>query len=241
LDAGEQSVIPVTISGYFRQWSAAVDTNLIIAVSGTLIAVIGLFFSGINYRAGEKWKRTEFARQLIDRLSTDDELAFCTRALDWGVGPLVIPAKHRVLFPEGTARMDHDLEVLERAIHPDLQRGWRTPAALTYRYSFDAFFSYLHTVIHYVTEGLIARKQLVGLDYYLDLVANPLYLRPSPAPSEQAAGEAPESAYRPFIKKFYPDLLPFIWPPKQLAVSRRPRQQRPRRRLRALSLKLSEK
>jgi hypothetical protein len=49
-------------------------------------AVAGLFYTALQIRAArfdqrsnEIWRRTEFARGLTDRLSTDDELSFCTR------------------------------------------------------------------------------------------------------------------------------------------------------------------
>ena len=65
----------------------------------------GLTFAGRQVRISaeqnrdaERWRRTEFAASLMERLSKDDELALCTRALDWGVGPLIIPAKHKALF-----------------------------------------------------------------------------------------------------------------------------------------------
>jgi hypothetical protein len=67
----------------------------------------GLMFAGRQVRISadqnkdaERWPRTKFAALLIERLSKDEELALCARALDWGVGPLIVPAKYRVLFSE---------------------------------------------------------------------------------------------------------------------------------------------
>lgn len=183
------------------------DVGLIIGQAGTFLAAGGLIFTAISFRAGEKWKRTEFARQLVDKLSTDDELAFCARALDWGVGPLMIPAKHRPLFWRNPVIMQHHLGVLRDSIQPELGEDWNKPEALTYRHSFDAFFTYLERVVDHIRSRIITRKQLVGLDYYLELVADPPYLRP-----KQDGEEISESAFRPFVENYYPALLPFIWP-----------------------------
>lgn len=183
------------------------ETSLI----GTLLAAGGLFFTGIAYLKGEEWKRAELARQLVERLSTDDELAFCTRALDWGVGPLIIPEKHRPLFPEGTRIMEHDPRVLAQAVEPALGPGWRKPESLTYRHSFDAFFTYLLRVADQVRSKHVSRDQLVGLDYYLQLVRNPPYLtRPDETDSRQL-DSARQSTFRPFVNTYYKSLEPFVW------------------------------
>jgi len=178
---------------------------------GTLVAAGGLYFTAISYREGQKWKRAELARQLVERLSTDDELAFCTRALDWGIGPLVIPQKHRPLFPDDRIVMEHDLDVLRDALHPGLLPGWREPEALTYRHSFDAFFTYLLRVADQVTSEHVSKEQLVGLDYYLDLVARPLYLAPKDDGEGKGTSDGAEPGFRPFVERYYPNLTSFIW------------------------------
>jgi hypothetical protein len=154
--------------------------------------------------ANERWRRSEFARALVDKLSTDDELAFCARALDWGVGPLVIPEKHRVHFDPGTSTFEHDWKKLEGAVAPGLDVGWREPECLTYGYSFDTFFSYLETIKHHVDVGNVRRDQLVGLDYYLDLLKRPIY-------AQQTSGRNISEVFRGFVTQFYPSLIPFVW------------------------------
>jgi hypothetical protein len=71
----------------------------------------GLIFAGRQVKISadqnkdaERWRRTEFAASLMARLSKDEELALCARALDWGVGPLIVPAKYRTLFAEARGR-----------------------------------------------------------------------------------------------------------------------------------------
>ncbi|MCK1310754.1 MULTISPECIES: hypothetical protein [unclassified Bradyrhizobium] len=151
-------------------------------------------------RTSERWKRTEFARALIDRLSTDEELAFCTRALDWGVGPLIIPARYRPLFPVGTATFEHNVVLMAAALKADLDVVWRQPEALTYRYCFDSFFAYLDAIRYHVAVGNVDLSQLVGLQYYLDLVRVPRY-----------SAKEEDNTFGPFLDRYFPGLKKFIW------------------------------
>jgi hypothetical protein len=195
-------------------------TALLLGLLGAVpagVAAGGLVFTALSYRAGQRWKRAELARQLVERLSVDDELAFCTRALDWGVGPLVIPEKHRPLFADGQIVMEHDLNVLRQAVQPSLQPKWRAPEALTYRHSFDAFFTYLLRVAEQVRTGHVISDELVGLDYYLKLVAAPPYLRRLDESNGDAA--AARSIFQPFVAHFYPKLVGFIWPDQSPLIS----------------------
>jgi hypothetical protein len=175
-----------------------------------------LHYSRIDQSDNEAWRRQEFARSLVDRLSSDEELAFCTRALDWGVGPLIIPQKYRVLFGQekeegGNADktiIDHDPAIMANALKPHLDLGWKAPQALTYRYCFDAFFWYLEGIAYQVRVRNVSKEQLVGLDYYLDLVRKPPYF------SWTRKDGWARHPFRPFIKKYYRDLEGFLWPPK---------------------------
>ncbi|AYG66125.1 hypothetical protein [Rhizobium sp. CCGE531] len=148
----------------------------------------------------EQWRRTEFARGLIDRLSSDDELVFCTRALEWGVGPLIIPEKYRILFTPPCSTFEHSQSNMSAALKADLGASWRTPEALTYRYCFDTFFSYLEVISHHLKVENVQRAQLVGLDYYLRLVREPPYLDWSRT-----------HPFLPFLDRYYPGLRSFIW------------------------------
>jgi len=83
-------------------WAALAGGALQAAAIGA-----GLIFAGRQVRISaeenkdaERWRRTKFAASLMERLSKDEELALCARALDWGVGPLIVPTKYRVLFSE---------------------------------------------------------------------------------------------------------------------------------------------
>jgi hypothetical protein len=192
--------------GNAADWVSAIGTLV-----GALGVVGGLLYTGTQIRTArldqqntEHWRRSDFARALIDRLSTDDELSFCTRALDWGVGPLIVPEKYRVLFEPECARFDHRVDVMVVALRADLDVGWDSPEALTYRYCFDALFSYLDSIRQYLADDLVHHNQLIGLNYYLTLVRDPPYV----------SWHRDDSASHPFISfitRFYPELYKFIW------------------------------
>lgn len=74
------------------------------------------------------------------------------------------------MFPVGTATFEHDVVSMSDALKADLDVVWRQPEALTYRYCFDSFFAYLDTIRYHVAVGNVDPSQLVGLQYYLDLV-----------------------------------------------------------------------
>ncbi|MER9877956.1 MULTISPECIES: hypothetical protein [unclassified Mesorhizobium] len=148
----------------------------------------------------EQWRRTEFARGLVDQLSSNDELAFCTRSLEWGVGPLIIPEKHRVLFKPRRSTFEHDQSKMSAALKADLDVSWNAPEALTYRYCFDAFFSYIEKIRHHLHVKNVQEDQLVGLGYYLQLIREPPYLDWETA-----------HPFLPFLDRYYPGLSGFIW------------------------------
>jgi hypothetical protein len=148
-------------------WISAVGGILggIGTAGGLIYAARQIQLARHEQQRDEQWRRTEFARGLVDQLSSNDELVFCTRALEWGVGPLIIPEKHRVLFKPQCSTFEHDQSNMSAALKADLGGGWRAPEALTYRYCFDAFFSYIEKIRHHLEVKNIEEKQLVGFDY----------------------------------------------------------------------------
>ena len=153
-----------------------------------------------DQRLNEEWRRADVARTLMLRLGSDDELAFCARALDWGVGPLLIPAKYLPLFPIDQRIMEHQPGLMAKALTVNLPDGWRLPEALTYRYSFESFFSFLDELRSYSTGGLIPREQFMGIDYYLELLRDPPYV----------PTDADKLVFLKFIARFCSELLPFV-------------------------------
>jgi hypothetical protein len=190
---------------------AELDLRLGTLVGG-LGAAGGLIYAGRQIQLSrqqqqrdEEWRRTEFARGLIERLSSDDELALCTRALDWGVGPLIIPDKYRIMFEPPRSTFEHNPTSMSEALRADLDANWRSPEALTYRYCFDTLFSYIEAIQHHVAVGNVQIRQLVGLEYYPQLIREPPHLDWC---SSRPGAVHP---FQPFLDRYYPSLSSFIW------------------------------
>ena len=149
-----------------------------------------------------RWRGVEFVRSVINQLDGDDEVQFCLRALDWGVGPLVVPVKHRALFRDQRQVMEHDTEKMERALHVRLSPEWeKYPEILVYRLAFDHFFTAIESVVTYGRRLEDDFLRDIGMSYCKDLIRHPPYMKSDD-------GESPISD---FVRNFYKDLLGLIW------------------------------
>jgi hypothetical protein len=172
-------------------------------------AGVGLFLTarqiGISRDTDERsnrWRRVEFVRSVVDQLNDDEEVQFCLRALDWGVGPLPVPGKHRCLFADRRDVMDHDIERMERALQVQLPPDWdKCREILVYRLSFDHLFTVIENVVTYGARLGDEFTHDVGLSYYTEQIRAPPYLR-------KKDGQSP---FLDFVKTFYKDLQPLIW------------------------------
>ena len=180
------------------------DVGAFIAAFFTALAVA----TGVaQYLKAERWKRAEFAVSQLRLLTSDQTLAFCCRALDWAVGPLMIPEKYLSLFPTGTVQVTHNVGLLEKALRPDLHCTWDSPSTkaqfLLYRYAFDDFFSYLDSLALYRDLRVIRGKDLSALDYYMSRIKMPPYS------ISQLDGRDPLKVFGEFVERFYPKR---VWP-----------------------------
>jgi hypothetical protein len=173
-----------------------------------VIAFFAAGYSGIQYERMKKWRAKDLATRLVDQLATDDELQFACQALDWGVGPMVVPARYRPLLtkrPEDpdnpTPRergeiMDHDPTLMATAMEVRLAPGLKdTPAGLVYRYCFDKLFSHLANIYRLQVDGQVRIDDLDGLKYWIRKIANYPY-----GPTEKRGGLMfqPFVGYEPF-------------------------------------------
>jgi hypothetical protein len=174
------------------------------AITGCTAIIVGII--GLRqYYKSERWKRAEFAIQQVAALSTDSTFSFCCRAIDWGVGPLIIPDKYRALFREGQTTIEHDWFVMAKALRPSLHPDWALPDKkeqfLLYRYAFDDFFAYLDTLAMYEQLRVVKPADLSPLDTYFQQLVHPKYWK------GQLADVASDQVFGDFIKTFYSDRL----------------------------------
>lgn len=141
-----------------------------------LIGAVSAIYVWLQYRRAKRWKAADLAAALLEKLKTEPTLVFTCHALDWGVGPLLIPEKYRPFFGQNAAgkypdTMQHDTTVLARAMEPSLnQATYDNPGGLVYRLCFDELFSYLENVSNLLASGQIVDEDIGDLDYWLERI-----------------------------------------------------------------------
>jgi hypothetical protein len=185
-------------------------TGEIGAMAAGAAAIVGGFIGLKQFLKAERWRRAEFAITQVERLSKDDALAFCCYAIDWGVGPLIIPEKYRALFAAGTITVDHDWKLMAKALRPQLHSDWENKTTraqfLLYRRAFDEFFSYLDALAMYRALGVVTERELSPLTDYLSQLARPRYWEDQ---WNADTGAVCDGVFGDFIKQFYGDR---VWP-----------------------------
>jgi hypothetical protein len=148
------------------------------------IALVGAFYTARQYQRAKRWRAGDLAVTLITQLETDDELAFACRAIDWGVGPLVVPGRYRALLeqiPEGKKNptpmergevIQQNPELMARALRVRLAIDPEAEApGLVYRYCFDKLFAHLANVHRLLKTDQVKLEDLEGLKYWLERIA----------------------------------------------------------------------
>jgi hypothetical protein len=87
------------------------------------IALLGAVYTALQYGRAKRWKAGDLAVTLIGQLEKDEELTLACRAIDWGVGPLVVPQRYRALLERGELSpvdrgevMKQDPDLMARAV-----------------------------------------------------------------------------------------------------------------------------
>jgi hypothetical protein len=172
------------------------------AGGGLLLTARQIRISREEDERGNRWRRVEFVRSVVDQMNNDEEIQFCLRALDWGVGPLPVPPKHRCLFSDRRDVMEHDPALMERALGVSLPADWdKHREVLVYRLSFDYLFTVIENVVTYGERLGDEFTDDVGLTYYKELIRRPPYLK-------ERDGRSP---FFDFIKAFHGQLHALIW------------------------------
>jgi hypothetical protein len=168
------------------------------AMIGAGVAGVAALVALIEYGAAQRWKRAEFAISQIRLLAQDPTLAFCCRAIDWGVGPLIVPDRYRDLLP--TRTVEHDWALMAEALKPKLSALWKDervgPQFLLYRYAFDDFCGYLDTIALCRELKVIRPDDLSAIEDYLKQMLAPKYWR-------NRNGIADADLFCAFVKRFY--------------------------------------
>ncbi|HEX4950387.1 MAG TPA: hypothetical protein VFZ34_27225 [Blastocatellia bacterium] len=142
------------------------------------IAAVSAFYVYLQYKRAQRWKAADLAASLLDRLEADPALSLACHALDWGVGPLLIPEQYQPLFPreasgEYPGVMQHDVNVLVQAIKPQLNQSTLSdPKGLVYRFCYIKLFNHLDNIYTLLKDKQLRKEDLAGLKYWLALLHN---------------------------------------------------------------------
>lgn len=169
-----------------------------------LVGFSGAIYTARQYERTKRVRAVDLAISLVGQLDTLPELAFACQALDWGVGPLIVPERYRALLarddggdkpPNARQRgevADHDVVLMSNALklHLSFDLG-RQPLGLIYRYCFDKLFAHLANIERLIAGGQLDEKDLRPLAYWLSRIAHYEYL---------PAGMSGEEVFQPFVK-----------------------------------------
>jgi hypothetical protein len=180
------------VSFLYDQLNGSVETlfwcNAAAKAAVPVIALAGASYTALQYLRAQRWRAGDLAAQLVAQLTTDDELAFACQTLDWGVGPMIVPARFRPLMsrvPKDSTHptprelgeiMDHDTALMAKAVKVRLSFDLETqPAGLVYRFCFDKLFSHLANIHRLLINGQLRIRDLTGLTYWIRKIADYRY------------------------------------------------------------------
>ena len=159
----------------------AIWIEIVSKLAPSLIAAISATYVYLQYKRAQRWKASDLASALMERLTTDQALALACQALDWGVGPLIIPDRYRPLFgsecpDKPPAVMQHDPNVLCLAVEPTLNAATLDdPRGLVYRYCFDILFGYLDNIFSLLDDGQLRKEDIREIKYWLEQIRDYKY------------------------------------------------------------------
>ena len=147
----------------------------ILAVVGGLVGLAGFGLGLWQFAEAQKWRKAELASQLLARMRTEAELDTCLRALDWSSRLLPVPESYRYEFPD--AKFEHNWDELTIAMRHETEvgSGRFTRVQALYRDLFDRYFTYLESIEHAISIGLIEKEHVESLRYWLEAVAKPRF------------------------------------------------------------------
>lgn len=149
----------------------------LVAAVSAIIAAFGALYVYRQYRRAQEWRKGDLAAALMDRLESDEELAFACQALDWGTGPIMVPERYRPLMkrfnmPE-EAVLDHTPHILAAALEPILNaETLQSAQGLIYRHCFIKLFNHIENISRLVASNQVTIDDLDGLHYWLRLIAS---------------------------------------------------------------------
>jgi hypothetical protein len=155
----------------------------IVAVISAVGALGGLYVALRNARTAADWKRADLASGFIKELSSNEELVFACRALDWNGGLLVLPDTLRPLLPPDPKTPDmkamvHSRAVMHDAMKPGLSLSAmeKEPRLQVYRTALDSLLTWLSLIDHALARDLFSPVDIRDVGYWVTKVQSAQWL-----------------------------------------------------------------
>jgi hypothetical protein len=185
------------------QWIEIVNKLATPAIAG-----VSALYVYLQYRRSVWLKKKDLGAYVSARLENDEELAFACHALDWGVGPLIVPVQYRPLLCHRDREthssdinpvVEHDTWSLYLALRPRFHRETlNDPRGLIYRYCFDKLLAHIDDTHRLLQQGQLFRKDLDGFERWIRRLAEYPYL-----PKDRSGNLVrPKDVFQPFIARF---------------------------------------
>lgn len=182
--------------------------ELINKVATPVIAGVSAFYVYLQYRRSLWLNKKERAADVLAALENDDVLAFACRALDWGVGPLIVPERYRPLLCyrdqkigpiDANPIIQHDTWAMYLALRPRLNPATlNEPRGLIYRYCFDKFLTHIDGAHRLLMQGQLLLEDLEGFKYWISRLSEYQY-RPQDRLGRPVRRQ---DVFQPFIAEF---------------------------------------
>lgn len=119
-----------------------------------------------------KWKRLEYAANLLQRLTTDSDLVLSLTFLEYSKRQVYMPEKYRIL--SGKELFEHDARKLSQML--SLGYWENTSEYFIYRDAMNHLFHYLQLINSFIRMKLIKPKDVLLLEYVLIWISDPQFI-----------------------------------------------------------------
>lgn len=150
-----------------------IQTKDYITMAASFIALLGFFLGLRQYKINQKWKKSEFAANLLNRLLDDEYLNLCCAILDWANRKFPVPEKYQNILRSKSFL--HRGDLLAAAMIPENEKVGFTTIEVLYRDLFDHFFAYMELINHFIKIKLISINDVWQLRYWVEQIAKPRF------------------------------------------------------------------
>jgi hypothetical protein len=163
---------------------------------GAIAAVFGLAAAAFEYHRQRQRARLELGQQLIERMDTDEMIAFAVKSLDWAAGEIPVPEPWRdiVKSPSIPPKPIEIVAALETKLSDQTAKD---PVRLLYRHSFVSLFNHLERIEDLRSAGAVKTSDLGTMSWLTQQLDAWQY---NPFPDRPA--------FRPALEAWYEDQKP---------------------------------